>query len=108
MALNVYSITDYRHNIVNPAILLLARIALECRLQSNEEYLQSAYLVSILEDYSLQSKRVVTEMYYLLTRLCDFMLILTVVFISRLRNDEEGRWKGTGNDPVRKIRRNQK
>ncbi|KNB42353.1 hypothetical protein JH06_4073 [Blastocystis sp. subtype 4] len=90
MALNVYSITDYRHNIVNPAILLLARIALECRLQSNEEYLQSAYLVSILEDYSLQSKRVVPEMYSLLTRLCDFIL----------RNDEEGRWKGTGNDPI--------
>ena len=108
MALNVFSITDYRHNIVNPAILLLARIALECHLQSNEEYLQSAYLVSILEDYSLQSKRVVPEMYSLLTRLCDLMWTLIIMFMSRLQNNEEGRWKGTGSDPVRKRRRNQK
>lgn len=71
MALNIFSITDYSHNIVNPVILLLARIALECRLQSNRDYIQSTYIISILEEYSLQSERVVPEMYSLLTRLCD-------------------------------------
>ena len=101
MALNVFSITDYRHNIINPAILLLARIALECHIQSNEDCLQSAYLVSILEDYSLQSRRMIPEMYSLLTRLCNLMCVLFVFIMIRLLSNDDGRWKGHGNGPVR-------
>ena len=72
MALNIFSTTDFRHNIVNSAVLLLARIALDCQIRSEEDVALAVYIIGILEEYSMISERFVPEMYPLLLRLAKY------------------------------------
>ena len=72
MALNIFSATDFRHNIVNSAVLLLARIALDCQIRSEEDIALAVYIIGILEEYSMISERFVPEMYPLLLRLAKY------------------------------------
>ena len=73
MALNLFSTTDFRHNIINSAVLILARIALDCHIRSEEDIVLAVYVVGLLEEYSLVAKRFVPEMYPLLLRLAKYL-----------------------------------
>ena len=101
MALNIFSATDFRHNIVNSAILLLARIALDCQIRSEDDIASAVYIIGILEEYSMISERFVPEMYPLLLRLTKYLWVIIICLImirfkgdqSALLGEEEGEKK---------------
>lgn len=73
LALNVFSETDYRHAIVNSAVLLLARAALETKPQSRADCVLAVYVAALLEEYMQVSRRFVPEAFSLLRALSRFM-----------------------------------
>ncbi|CBK24803.2 uncharacterized protein [Blastocystis hominis] len=73
LVLNLFSATDFRHNFIQPALLLLGRTLLECKIKSVRDVVIAEVILAILADYSSASGRFVPEVYAALPIVCELV-----------------------------------
>lgn len=57
LAASLYSVSDFRHTIVSPCVILISHMLSRCRVQNRRDISLGLFLVTVVMDYTQLSKR---------------------------------------------------
>lgn len=57
LAASLYSVSDFRHTIVSPCVIFISHMLSRCRVQNRRDISLGLFLVTVVMDYTKQSKR---------------------------------------------------